>query len=29
VSGLRSGEVIAATNTFSLKAELMKAQAED
>ena len=27
--GLRSGEVIATTNTFSLKAELMKALAED
>ena len=29
VTGLRSGEVIAVTNTFSLKAELMKALAED
>ena len=29
VTGLRSGEVIATTNTFSLKAELMKALAED
>jgi cobalt-zinc-cadmium efflux system membrane fusion protein len=29
VTGLRSGEVIAVTNTFSLKAELMKAVAED
>src|SRR6267378_4517547 len=29
VTGLRSGEMIAITNTFSLKAELMKALAED
>ena len=29
VTGLRSGEVIAVTNTFSLKAELMKTLAED
>jgi cobalt-zinc-cadmium efflux system membrane fusion protein len=29
VSGLRAGEMIAVTNTFALKAELLKAQAED
>ena len=29
VVGLRPGEVIAATNTFPLKAQLMKAMAED
>jgi membrane fusion protein, heavy metal efflux system len=29
VTGLQSGESIAVTNTFSLKAELMKALAED
>jgi len=29
VTGLRSGEVIAATNTFPLKAQLLKALAED
>jgi len=28
-TGLRSGEVIAGTNTFPLKAQLMKALAED
>jgi len=29
VSGLRPGEIIAVANTFSLKAELLKALAED
>jgi cobalt-zinc-cadmium efflux system membrane fusion protein len=29
LSGLRPGEVIAVTNTFLLKAELLKALAED
>jgi cobalt-zinc-cadmium efflux system membrane fusion protein len=29
VSGLRAGETIAVSNTFLLKAELMKALAED
>jgi hypothetical protein len=29
VSGLRAGETIAVSNTFSLKAELLKALAED
>jgi cobalt-zinc-cadmium efflux system membrane fusion protein len=29
LSGLRPGEVIAVTNTFVLKAELLKALAED
>ncbi len=29
VTGLQSGEIVATTNTFSLKAELMKVMVED